>query len=275
MLITALPILADDRAVKRQLVSELIELLDVKALMQASFDALTAGMQSTPADEVPEEYREEYEARLKAENERLRLFRERLFTRVDHTKLVDEVYAPLIDERFTIDELRELIAFFKTRTGQRMAGLLPELGIGSMVKGMSFLAEAAETTREELAREEAAKNPWKATLNDMRTIATAVEARATDTDEYPQVAFEELESLIAPTYIRSVPKTDSWGTPFLYVCNGEHYRLVSAGADKRFEWSSRQLDLNATRPKFSESLDADIVLQDGSFLQSPKEKNEP
>lgn len=272
-LLVAFPVVADDRAVKKQLLSELVELLDIKALTQASFDVLTRGvMDARRGDaDVPEENREAWEAQMKAEDEKLRTFRDRMFTRVDYAKIVDEIYLPMLDERYNVDELRELITFFKTKAGQKTAKLLPELGIGGVAKGMKLIEEAAQAAQEELEREEEAKHPWKRTMSDLRTLATATEARATDTNEYPAVNFEELEPLLTPTYLRKMPKVDSWGTPYLYVGNGEHYRFVSAGADKHFEWSSRQLDLMVTEPKYVESADADIILQDGSFLQAPKE----
>lgn len=143
-----------------------------------------------------------------------------------------------------------------------------------LMNGMTILTEAAGETQNEIEKEEAAKHSWKRTMSDLRTLATAVEARATDENEYPNVTFEQLEALITPTYIRVMPKVDSWGTPYLYVGNREHYRFVSAGADKRFEWSAGHLDLTITEPTFSESLDADIIFQDGNFIQSPKAAND-
>ena len=97
-----------------------------------------------------------------------------------------------------------------------------------------------------------------------------MEARATDTNDYPDVDFSELATLVAPTYIREVPQKDVWGTPFLYIGTGENYRIVSAGADKRFDWNARQMDPNAV-PTPSESLETDLIFQDGTFIQYPKE----
>ncbi len=268
-----MPVFADDRAIKKQLVSELIELLDTKALTQASFELLTTGLMEAQRmdQEIPEESRAEWEVQQKKQEEEMRAFQDRLYSRIDYAKFVDEVYVPMIDKRYSIDELKELIAFFRTKVGQKTVGMLPELGIGGVLKGMKLIEEASRMTQEELTREDEAKHPWKKTMSDMRTLATCLEARATDVNEYPTVAFEELEALVTPTYIRTMPKVDAWGTPYLYVGAAEHYRFVSAGADKRFEWNSRQLDPNLTQATFSDSLDADIIFQDGTFVQSPKE----
>lgn len=255
-LAAAMPLFADDAAVKRQLVSELLEVIDVKALTRTSFE--TASGLYGEGDDA----------------ESMRAFNERLYLRIDYVKLADEVYAPLFSERFNAEELKELIAFFKSKHGQKLAQLLPEIGLGGAIRGSRFIEEAVQATQEELEKEDAAKHPWKSTLSDMRSIATAVEARATDTNEYPHVSFDELPAIISPTYIRTVPQVDAWGTPYFFVATGEHYRLVSAGADKHFDWSSQQLDLNDPGSRLSDTLDADIIFQDGNFLQMPKEGRE-
>ena len=261
----------DERSERRQLISELLEVIDAKSIARASFEnllaSLTGMLNESGTEEIPEEYRAQWEEGQRREEARRREFQERMFARIDFAKYAEDTYVPLLESQFSADELKQLIDFFKTRHGQKLANLLPRFSIAA---GMDTVREAAEAAEEELRKEQAAKYPWKQTMSDLRSLATALEARATDTNEYPQVAFEELEALIAPTYIREVPKLDSWGTPYLYVGNGEHYRFVSAGADRRFEWSSRQLDLTLTEPRFSKSLDADIIFQDGSFVQSPE-----
>ncbi|HKR64906.1 MAG TPA: hypothetical protein VJZ00_14325 [Thermoanaerobaculia bacterium] len=251
-LFSAVSLHAEDAVVKRRVVAELLHVLDIKMLMQRTADAYQFG--------DPDQ------------NDEYRAFRERLFLRIDYGKLADEVYAPLFMERFSTEELQALVAFVRTKEGRKLVDLIPDLGLGAAIQSSPYIEQAVEATREEMEKEDLAKHPWKSTLNDMRSIAIAVEARATDTNEYPvNVPFEQLEPLIAPTYIRAVPKVDAWGTPFFFICDGEHYRIVSAGADKRFEWSSRLLDLEA-EARLSESLDADIIFQDGDFLVSPNQE---
>ncbi|MGZ8709966.1 MAG: DUF2059 domain-containing protein [Thermoanaerobaculia bacterium] len=278
-LVLASAALGDERSEKRQLVSELLEVIDAKALLQASFESfwatIASGLGEESPEEMPEEYRAQWEEARRTQEQKLRDFKQRLFTHIDYAKYFDEVYVPLLEEQFTADELRHLIDFFRTRHGQKLAKVLPQLGIGATVDGMRTIREAAEATLNKMEEEEEVRNPWRRTMADLRMLATAVEARATDENEYPNVTFEELEALIAPTYIRVVPKVDSWGTPFLYVGSGEHYRFVSAGADRRFERGARQIDLAITEPKISDSLDADIIFQDGNFIQSPKEASNP
>jgi len=82
------------------------------------------------------------------------------------------------------------------------------------------------------------------TMSDMRSIAIACEAYRIDNFSFPAAAWlEELERLVAPTYIRSLPRHDAWGTPLRYerMEDGKAMRIISAGSDGRFEpdtWSS-------------------------------------
>lgn len=277
LLLAASAAFGDDKSEKRQLVSELLEVIDARGLMEGSFDSFVTtmgfflGEKATTAESVPEEYRTEWEAEQRKREEERRELQTQLFAHVDYARYFDEIYVPMFEDRFTAEELRELIAFFRTRAGQKLAKVLPQLGIGTGSKSMQMIQEAAEGVQKEQEKEEAKKFPWKQTMADMRSVATAVEARATDENSYPNVHFEELEPLIHPTYIRKVPTVDSWGTPYFYVGDGEHYRFVSAGADRRFDWSSRRIDLAVTETTLADSLDADIIFQDGRFLQVPQE----
>ena len=262
LLIIAFPVLADERVEKRRLVSELLEVIDARALIRTSFESHMT---------VVSAFFNESGFTVEATPE-LGEFQEHLFARIDYERYFDEVYVPLFEKQFTAGELRQLVEFFRSRHGQKLAQLLPQLGIGA--EGVRIIDEAVQAAQKDLEKEQAAKYPWRKTMMDLRSLATAVEARATDTNEYPNVAFEELEALIAPTYIREVPQVDAWGTPFLYVSDGQHYRFVSSGADRRFEWRARQLDATIGEPVFSDDLDADIIFQDGNFVQSPKEAEE-
>src|SRR2546430_5292522 len=69
------------------------------------------------------------------------------------------------------------------------------------------------------------RSKQKRTMADMRTIATAWEARATDMNKYNaagcsyptatgKVAVTDLDTYCSPTYIKTFPKNDGWGTPY-------------------------------------------------------------
>ena len=64
----------------------------------------------------------------------------------------------------------------------------------------------------------------KRSMADMRTIATAWESRATETNNYTAAAaghalsgavtLKNLDDYLAPTYVRLIPHNDGWSNPF-------------------------------------------------------------
>src|SRR5260221_12162767 len=67
------------------------------------------------------------------------------------------------------------------------------------------------------------RSKQKRTMADMRTIATAWEARATDVNRYNAagtsfvtVSFADLNTYLTPTYIKKLPQNDAWNTPYFY-----------------------------------------------------------
>src|SRR2546430_2975901 len=65
------------------------------------------------------------------------------------------------------------------------------------------------------------RSKQKRTMADMRTIATAWEARATDVNRYNaagttlptgSVTISNLVSFLSPTYVKTFPQKDGWGT---------------------------------------------------------------
>ena len=106
----------------------------------------------------------------------------------------------------------------------------------------------------------------KRTMADMRTIATCLEARATDTNSYSpdgtetQVSSEALAPLLEPTYTRRLPRTDAWEKTFTIRMDGRTYEIRSDGADRAPD---------PTRPGTTSHPDCDIVFANGAFVTFP------
>ncbi|MCM3877275.1 MAG: type II secretion system protein GspG [Thermoanaerobaculia bacterium] len=112
----------------------------------------------------------------------------------------------------------------------------------------------------------------------MKTIATALEAYATDQNFYPAAAALALPSglslptttigaisgAIHPTYIRAIPLADGWNSFFLYGANASKtdYAVCSAGADGIQESSP----MGGSTTTFN----SDIIFVDGTFVQFPE-----
>jgi len=75
------------------------------------------------------------------------------------------------------------------------------------------------------------------TIDDIRTIETALEEYAVDHFHYPIAVstWGELEAILVPRYADSLPEHDAWGTPFEVHTydTGLSYEIVSLGKDRR------------------------------------------
>lgn len=117
------------------------------------------------------------------------------------------------------------------------------------------------------------RSKQKRTMADIRSVAIATEAYATDHNRYPTVeTFADLQPILSPTYIRVLPQADGWGTPFEYTCwpsveGGEcvSYAFVSGGRDQVLEGKALD-EYGGPTTHF----DCDIVYADGSFVQYPE-----
>src|SRR5947208_9239479 len=72
------------------------------------------------------------------------------------------------------------------------------------------------------------RSKQKRTMADIRTEATAWEARATDVNTYAVagtnfvwptsvVTYANLAAATSPTYIKNLPQNDGWGRPYTYA----------------------------------------------------------
>jgi type II secretory pathway pseudopilin PulG len=139
----------------------------------------------------------------------------------------------------------------------------------------------------------------KRSMADLRTLATAIEAYATDRNSYSvdsnrgpihvavpisanepivldlgtfhRVPFVDLERALIPMYIKTLPKKDGWGNEFeVYVgeydAKGEaqSYVLRMAGRDGVFQKRPYVLATAVT------GFDEDLVLSLGNFIQYPE-----
>jgi hypothetical protein len=125
----------------------------------------------------------------------------------------------------------------------------------ALVPCVTFAASAQSPNSSEIT-----KVKIKRTLADIRTLASAIEARAADTNEYPSVkTLDELAQLLSPTYVLHMPRVDGWGHEFLYIGDPEQYRIVSAGPDGKFTEASGKSSMKS-------GFGDDIVFENGAFL---------
>jgi len=113
----------------------------------------------------------------------------------------------------------------------------------------------------------------KRTMADMRSIATAWEARATDFNRYnaagldftmpsTPVAYETLSHQLIPTYIKNLPERDGWNHPFEMYDTKDAYAVRSLGKDGK-------RDAKLTTGTTSD-FDCDIIFANGNFVEYPE-----
>ena len=115
----------------------------------------------------------------------------------------------------------------------------------------------------------------KRTMADMRTIASAWEARATDVNQYTAAGISwpatsnttsVLGPMLTPTYIKTVPGYDGWSNPIHTGMSVNSYAIQSYGADKGVSFTSTSAAAAVTTQNF----DCDIIYSDGSFVVYPE-----
>ena len=125
------------------------------------------------------------------------------------------------------------------------------------------------------------RSKQKRTMADMRTIATAWEARATDLNKYNaagaislpsnDAGLPNLSAYLSPTYVKSFPIKDGWGNPWgVYIDQtwggsvaAQVYAIVSGGKDGSIQAAA---EIGGATTAF----DCDIIYSNGTFLQYPE-----
>ena len=119
----------------------------------------------------------------------------------------------------------------------------------------------------------------KRTMADMRVIAVAWEARATDQRQYNAAGFSmpgnavthaDLMTLIAPNYMRIVPRLDGFGHPYHFALDqpvgsataAAEYSIRSTGSDGQLDAS---IIIGPTN-----NPNNDIIYSGGAFISYPE-----
>ena len=125
------------------------------------------------------------------------------------------------------------------------------------------------------------RSKQKRTMADLRTIATAWEARATDVNKYnaagalslptSSAGLSNLTSYLAPTYVKTFPDKDGWGNPWGFYIDqawgsgtaAQVYAIISGGKDGSIVSGSEPGGATT-------NFDCDIVYSNGTFVQYPE-----
>lgn len=178
------------------------------------------------------------------------------------------IYAPMYGEGWTDEELKAMIAFYRTPLGQKMIARDAQFHLSEQIHALQFFGDRLRTAKRKVAREESLRsNPARAAADDMRRIAIELDVYALGNGELYPVETDpaRLQKLLG---VHELPLVDPWGTPFRFEFSADrkHYRIISAGSDRKFEpydaaWGAK--------PRVVDAPGTDIVYEDGIFVLYP------
>lgn len=99
------------------------------------------------------------------------------------------------------------------------------------------------------------------------------EASSIDVTAVPVISREELEKILVPKYLQTIPQQDGWGHPYefrLNIADPSAVRMMgvrSAGRDGQF--AGNVYEVGAFSPP---EYDQDVVWVDGYFMRWPEKK---
>lgn len=120
-------------------------------------------------------------------------------------------------------------------------------------------------------------------MGEVRSIATAAQSYATDSQIYPvgggawATAFSaNLNSDLTPDYIKAIPNPDPWNSAYQYAAptTGVDFGVMSYGkdnaADGQFDWAA--VSSNTFQNVNTGCFENDIVWVDDGFVVKPEGK---
>lgn len=150
---------------KRELIRELLVVMEAGKTATAIMDSMTDQMQKdilarlnratendrslTPAQRAARQRASTESAQRSADR-----FRELFKQRVNYGQLVEELSYEVYDKYLTADELRYLLTFYKSETGQKITRILPQITSESMMRFSERLTPVLEQIMQEILEEE-------------------------------------------------------------------------------------------------------------------------
>jgi type II secretion system protein G len=125
------------------------------------------------------------------------------------------------------------------------------------------------------------KGKQKATMGDLKTIATAVEAYVTDWSYVPQtdmLGLRDAANGLVPFHVKYIQTTDGWGTGFVYSPGAvnsslaEFYSFTSYGRDKEIGGVMATQSGMFYECTTISDFNNDIVYANGAFTFGPRTK---
>jgi len=119
------------------------------------------------ADLSPAEKKQLEDTLLVNDKPAFKKFQERLLAKIDYQTVMSDMMLVVYDKFFTLEELKDLLVFYKSSTGQKMLKLMPDIAAESMQvtqtkllpKLLEALKEIEQEDRREIEQKIEAKKP--------------------------------------------------------------------------------------------------------------------
>lgn len=157
-------------AEKRALIKEMIVVTDVQKasdmMMKAVGDQLERDTPRRIADSVNEmpdltpQEREKMIREMTEDSARFtKRFRELIHEKLDWTQLVEQLMYPIVDKYYTEDDLKNLIAFYKSPTGKKVLQVMPQMMTDIMVRSNELIKPKFDEISKQILDEEKKRLP--------------------------------------------------------------------------------------------------------------------
>lgn len=157
---------------KKKLIAEIISVLEadkkVEEVMQSMFKQMDQAYPAiihstiekrtdlTPGSKVALE-----KQLVKQNNNFSQRFQQKMLKAIDFQEFVEFAFYPLYDKFFTVEELKSLLEFYKTPTGQKLSEILPQLSAESVRLSQEYLIPKIGSIVDELVKEDIEKTTNK------------------------------------------------------------------------------------------------------------------
>lgn len=153
---------------KRELIKELLVVTEATKLAESTSQAMFAQMeqempkfmkqamlQQADSNKLTAKQRKELEDNYEKTSARIyQRFREKLTGAFNYGELIEQVSLELYDKYFTEDELKDIIAFYKSPTGKKSIKVMPQLVADSMQKSSELVLPKVMNILNEIISEE-------------------------------------------------------------------------------------------------------------------------
>jgi hypothetical protein len=150
---------------KKALIKEMLAASDVQKMgdmmMKATMDQLETGTPARIAESVnsmPNLTRQEREKMIRTltdDNARFtKRFRELTKEKINWLQLVEELMYPIVDKYFTEDDLKNMIAFYKSPAGKKVLEVMPQMMTEIMIRSEEIAKPRFEAIANQILEEE-------------------------------------------------------------------------------------------------------------------------